>query len=53
MGAVKDKADIFIVPAGENYEEVEKIMKEKKYDIKIIKADNFQNVLKKLKKATK
>ncbi len=53
MGAVKDKADIFIVPAGDNYDEVQKIMKEKNYDIKIIKADNFKNVLKKLEKATK
>ena len=34
MGAVKDKADIFLVPAGSNYKEAIKTKKEKKYKIK-------------------
>ncbi len=49
MGAVKAKADIFIVPSGDNYKEAIKYKKENNYDIKIIEADNFENVIKKLK----
>lgn len=52
MGAVKDKADIFIAPSGKNYKEVVKFAKEKNYNIKIIEADNFKNVIKKLEKIT-
>lgn len=48
IGAVKNKAEIFIVPE-ENYEEVMKIKKEKKYKIEIIKADTLHNVIEKLK----
>lgn len=47
IGAVKNEADIFICPE-ENYEEALKVSKEKDYDIKIIKAKTFKEVLKKL-----
>lgn len=49
-GAVKNKADIFIVPDGENYEEVMKLVKENNYNIKIIKAITLDNVIEELKK---
>jgi PDZ domain-containing protein len=47
LGAVKDKADVFIVPAN-NYEEAEKIVKKRKLKIKLIKAENFKQVLEEL-----
>lgn len=47
IGAVKNKAEIFICPK-ENYEEAISVAKEKKYDIKIISASTFDEVLKKL-----
>lgn len=48
MGAVKAKADVFIVPNGENYEECIKLQKEKDYDIKIIGVSTFDDALEKL-----
>ena len=48
MGAVKNKADLFIVPSG-NYEEALNIKKEMGYDIKILEAKNFLQVLDDLK----
>lgn len=47
IGAVKNKAEIFICPV-ENYEEAKKVAKERNYDIKIISASTFQEVLEKL-----
>ncbi len=47
-GAIKNKADIFIVPSA-NYEEAIKEKKKNNYKIEIIKADTFENVLKILK----
>ena len=47
QGAVKDKADVFIVPS-ENYEEAKKLKKENNYDIKLIEAINFKQVLEEL-----
>lgn len=47
LGAVKDKADIFIVPAN-NYEEAEKLVKDRKLKIKLIKAESFEQVLEEL-----
>jgi PDZ domain-containing secreted protein len=47
LGAVKDKAEVFIVPAN-NYEEAEKIVKKRKLKIKLIKAENFKQVLEEL-----
>lgn len=48
MGAVKNDADVFIVPSG-NYEEAISVKKEFNYDIKIIKAESFKQVLNSLK----
>ncbi|MCM1053572.1 MAG: PDZ domain-containing protein [Ruminococcus sp.] len=47
IGAVKNDAEIFICPE-ENYEEALNVAKEKDYDIKIINAETFDEVLKKL-----
>ncbi len=47
IGAVKKKADIFICPE-ENYEEAKKVAKERNFDITIIKAKTFEEVLEKL-----
>ena len=55
-GAVRSKSDIFFVPNDENYEEVMKIMKKKKYNIKVVGVDtlsdavNYLNGLKTKKK---
>lgn len=48
-GAVKNKADIFIAPTGSNYKEALKEKKKNKYDIKIVEAKNFKQVLEELK----
>lgn len=48
IGAVKNKADVFICPE-DNYEEAIRVAKEKDYDIKIISAKTFDEVLEKLK----
>ena len=47
IGAVKNKADIFICPE-DNYEEAISVAKEKGYNIKIISAKSFDEVLTKL-----
>lgn len=47
IGAVKNKADIFICPL-ENYEEAMKVKKERNFDIKIISAQTFDEALEKL-----
>ena len=52
-GAVKDKADIFIVPAGENYETVKKLKEKENYDIEIIAVSTFEEALTKLKEYEK
>lgn len=49
LGAAKDKADVFIVPAN-NYEEAEKLVKKRKLKIKLIKAESFEQVLEELSK---
>ncbi len=49
IGAVKNKADIFIVPNGENYEEALEIKKQKKYDIKIIGVATLKETINELK----
>lgn len=50
MGAVKKKADIFIVPNGSNYEECIELQKEKDYKIKIIGVDTFDEAIEELNK---
>lgn len=47
-GAVDSKSDIFLVPAGENYEEAIKYQKKYHYDIKIIGISAFEEAIEKL-----
>ena len=47
-GAVKNKADIFLVPS-ENYKEAINIKKKNNYNIKIIKVDTLKEAIKKIK----
>lgn len=51
-GAVKAKADIFIVPSGDNYETAQKLKEENDYDIKLIEATTFEETLERLKEYT-
>lgn len=46
MGAVKEKADIFLVPQGENYIEARNLKNEKGYDIDIVPVKTFKEALK-------
>lgn len=48
-GAVKNKADIFIVPEA-NYEEAKELKEENNYNIKLIEAKTFDNVIEELNK---
>jgi len=50
IGAVKNKADIFLVPNGENYEEAIKIKSENNYDIKIIGVSTLKDAINELEK---
>ena len=47
-GAAKNKVDLFIVPSA-NYEEAEQVIKENHYNIKLLKAETFDQVLEDLK----
>ena len=49
-GAVRQKADVFLVPAGENYEEAMKEKKRKGYSIRIEAVATFDDALKVLEK---
>ncbi len=49
MGAVKEKADVFLVPQGENYVEARDLKNEKDYDIDIIPVETFKEALDYLK----
>lgn len=51
-GAVKSKADIFIVPNGPNYEDAKKLQEKEDYDIEIIGVSTFEEALQKLKEST-
>lgn len=44
-GAVEAKADIFIVPLGENYNDCMKLKEENNYDIKIIGVSTFDDAI--------
>ena len=50
IGAVKNKADVFLVPKGENYEEAKTIKNERGYKIDIIPIETFEEALKYFKK---
>ncbi len=47
--AVKEKADIFFVPAGDNYDEAKKIVDENNYDINLIKVNTVTDAVDYLK----
>ena len=49
-GAVKEKADLFLVPFGENYEEAKKEKEEKDYDIKIVPVKTLDEAISYLEK---
>lgn len=49
MGAVKNKADLFLVPDGNNYKEALKVKKEKGYKINIIKINTLDEAINYLK----
>ena len=52
-GIEKQKADLFFVPAGENYEEAMKYKKENNYKIKIVPVKTFEDAVKYLKENKK
>lgn len=45
QGAVKEKADLFFVPAGENYEEAKKIKQEHNYKIKLVEVSSIDQAI--------
>lgn len=47
-GAVKERADIFLVPSGDNYEEAKKVIQENNYDLNIIPINSFDDAVEKL-----
>lgn len=49
-GAVKNKADVFLVPNGDNYEECVKLKENNKYKIKIIGVSTIEEAIEKLEK---
>lgn len=49
-GAVKKKAVIFLVPAGDNYDEAVKLKKERNYDIEIVPISTFNEAVEYLEK---
>ena len=52
-GVEKQKADLFFVPAGENYEEAMKYIEENNYKIKIVPVKTFEDAVKYLKENKK
>ncbi len=52
QGAVREGADIFLVPNGNNYKECIQLQQEKGYDITIIGVSTFQEALDALSKTT-
>ncbi len=48
LGASKAKADIFLCPGGDNYQDAKKYIKEKKLKIKLIQVDTIEDAIKKL-----
>jgi PDZ domain-containing protein len=49
LGAVYGKADIFLVPSGDNYKEAIKLKKENNYKIEIVKIDTLDDAINYLK----
>ena len=52
-GAVESDADIFLVPAGSNYEECIKLKEEKGYDIEIVSIETFDDAVRYLESLKK
>lgn len=50
LGALSEKADVFIVPSGDNYQEVIRLKKEKNSDIRVIEAKTLGQVVSELEK---
>lgn len=50
IGAVNKKADIFLVPNGDNYKEAKKLKEERGYSIDIVPIESFEEALKYLNK---
>lgn len=48
-GAIKNKADVFLVPAGDNYKEAIELKKKHKYNIDIVSISNFEEAIEYLK----
>lgn len=48
IGAEADKADYFLAPAGENYKEAKKYIKENNYKIKLIEVATIEEAIEKL-----
>lgn len=48
LGAVQGDADVFLVPAGDNYKTCKKVAKEDKLDIKIIPVKTIEDAVEKL-----
>ena len=48
LGAVSGKADVFLVPAGENYKDTMKVVKKEKLKIKVIPVKTFDEAIKEL-----
>lgn len=48
-GAVKEKADIFLVPSGNNYLEAKAVIEKNNYNIQLIEVETFTQALEKLK----
>lgn len=50
LGAADDKADVFLVPSGDNYKDALKYKKEKNLKIKLIEVKTIEDALNKLEK---
>ncbi|MBR3897954.1 MAG: PDZ domain-containing protein [Bacilli bacterium] len=50
IGAVNNKADVFIVPKGDNYNEAKKVKKERGFKIDIVPVETFEQALNYLSK---
>lgn len=53
IGADAGGADVFLVPAGENYKEALEVKKEKKLDIEVIEVSTVEEAIEKLSKVEK
>ena len=53
LGAAKGKADIFLSPKGENYQDAIKIVKKHNLKIKVIEVENLKDAISKIKELNK